>query len=144
MALLLRNAAALTPSIFVPQLISRNDGSSSTEMMTLISKHLRNHDYLVQNGAPDCSLIWNSAGCEPSFDGNRDAMAGFVSIRDQTNEAAANGGPPVIDAPAVVGDTPSAPWRYRAGMANPGEQHTNYAGAAAITPLAVSSLQKVL
>ena len=137
------NAEAIKPSIFVPQLISRNDGSTSVAMREVIRKHLISLDSLQRNGATRCQLIWNSCGCEPSYDRNSDATSCFVAIRNAMNAAAAAGGPPVIDAPSVVGNVPSAPWDYLLGMSDD-NSHPNYMGAAAITPLALAALKQVL
>jgi hypothetical protein len=142
MQVLRRNAKALKPSIFAPQLISRNDGSTSLAMNVLRRRNFENFDFLVGSGAPDCRFLWNSAGCEPSFDGNDEATAAFVALRDQANSEAAAGGAPVIDGPEVVGN-PTSPWDYAAGLSDD-NTHPNDQGAAVITPLAIGALKAML
>jgi hypothetical protein len=138
--LLLKNMAALHPSVIAYQPLSRNDGPGAATLQLLLARALA-----VAEQARDqfgATMMFNSAGCEPSWDGNVMAIAGFVDLRARLQAIARASGVPLIDGPAVLGQ-PNAPWNYRPGVSDD-NTHPNFAGAELVVPLARAALTQAI
>jgi hypothetical protein len=138
--LLLKNAAALRPSVVAYQPLSRNDGHGVEKLHLLLARSLMLADQMqILYGA---KAIYNSAGCEPSWDGDAKAIEGFVDLRARLADIAEASGVPVIDGPSVLGPA-DAPWNYLPGLSND-NVHLNFAGAERVVPLARHALSQVI
>jgi hypothetical protein len=138
--LLQNNIAALNPSIVAYQPLSRNDGPGSARLHLLLARSLLMAERIKE--LCGATAIYNSAGCEPSWNGNDDAAIGFVDLRSRLRELSEISGAPLIDGPAVLGD-PVAPWNYLPGLSDD-NTHPNYAGAEKVVPLAHAALSKLI
>jgi hypothetical protein len=142
--LLSLNAAAIQPSIVIPQVISRNGMGGAADMQQLLA--------MASLNAQACSavygskVIWSIPGCEPSWDGNQAFSHGFSEMRDRLLDASTISGVPVIDAPAVIGDLAgNAPWNYLTSAAvSDDNTHPNEIGQEMVTPLAKTALKTVI
>ncbi len=139
-----RNLAAIQPSIFIPQVISRNGMGGADQMQQLLAMATLN----AQAAAAlyQCRLIWNIPGCQPSWDGNPAATEGFVDMRARLLSGFKLSGIPVIDAPSAIGDVAGgAPWNYiKSPVVSDDDTHLNAAGTELVVPLATSALKTVI
>jgi hypothetical protein len=138
--LLRTNMAALHPSVIAYQPLSRNDGAGAATLQLLLARVLSvAEDARAILGT---GLIFNSAGCEPSWSGNPQAIAGFVDLRSRLQAIAKFSGVPLIDGPSVLGQ-PDEPWNYLPGLSDD-NTHANFAGAELVVPLARQALSQIL
>jgi hypothetical protein len=142
--LLSLNAAAIQPSIVIPQVISRNGMAGTAAMQQLLAMATLN--------AQSCAalygskVIWSIPGCEPSWDGNKEFCQGFWDMRKRLVEASATSGIPMIDAPAAIGDIAGgAPWNYLTSpVVSDDSIHPNADAQEMVTPLAKAALKSVI
>jgi hypothetical protein len=142
--LLSLNAAAIQPSIVIPQVISRNGMGGAADMQQLLAMAILNAQVCsVPYGS---KVIWNIPGCEPSWDNNHAFSHGFWDMRNRLLDASALSGVPVIDAPAVIGDIAgNAPWNYITSPAvSDDNTHPNAVGQEMVVPLAKAALKTVI
>jgi hypothetical protein len=138
--LLRNNVAAIRPSIAAFSPNSRNDAANLTAAATqvLMAKAMANADTF--KAAYGTVPILNSAGCQPSIDGNSTLIAGFNDVQARMVAC----GLPLINGPAVIGNNAgAAPWDYLAGYSDD-NTHPNSAGAEAIVPQATAVLRQLI
>jgi hypothetical protein len=138
--LLRDNIAALNPSIVAFQPLSRNDGPGSAKLHLLLARSLLMAEQI--KGLCGATALYNSAGCEPSWNGNDNATAAFADLRLRLHALSNVSGAPLIDGPAVLGD-PVAPWNYLPGLSDD-NTHPNFAGVEKVVPLAHAALSKLI
>lgn len=142
--LLSLNAAAIQPSIVIPQVISRNGMGGAAHMQQLLA--MANLNAQACSALYGSKVIWSIPGCEPAWDGNKAFSRGFWDMRHRLLDASAISGVPVIDAPAVIGDVAGgAPWNYIPSPAvSDDNTHPNAVGQEMVVPLAKAALKTVI
>jgi hypothetical protein len=137
--MLRNNMPALRGSFVSYQPISRNDTFTTAGLQLLLAKALGNVDAF--RASYGTSAMWNIAGCIPSADGNTRQTDAFTDMRCRLQALARLSGMPLIDAPAVIGQTERS-WLYRAGMSDD-NTHPNFAAAETVVPLANAVLRQL-
>ncbi len=134
------NAAAIRPSIFVPQPISRNDGDGMEPLRKLLMDNILLAERLAKKFGS--KLLINGGGQEPGWHGNREAILGYTVMRDFLNSLPGLYGIPVFDCAAALGK-PEAPWLFIDNVSDD-STHANTTGEELLVPLVRSALQKTI